>query len=48
MYKTLLQQHYEDYFGIAGHRLTLEKGPKEKLHPDFYVLEFKPNKIHNC
>lgn len=43
MYTDKLRQHYEDYFGVSGKRLILEKGPKEKLHQDFYVLEFKPN-----
>jgi hypothetical protein len=42
-----LRQHYENYFGISGKRLILETGPKEKLHPDFYVLEFKPNNRHD-
>jgi hypothetical protein len=48
VYTQQLQKHYENYFGISGNRLILENGPKEKLHPDFYVLEFGPNKQHNC
>ena len=45
-YTTNLRKHYENYFGITGQKLILEKGPKDKLHPDFYVLEFKPNERH--
>lgn len=41
-----LRQHFENYFGVTGKPLTLDKGPKEKLHPDFFVLEFPPNKRH--
>jgi hypothetical protein len=47
LYTDKLRKHYEDYFGISGQRLILEKGPKDKLHPDFFVLEFKPNKRHD-
>lgn len=47
-YTQQLQKHYENHFGISGNQLILDKGPKEKLHPDFYVLEFGPNKQHNC
>lgn len=46
-YTDKLRQHYETYFGLTGKRLTLDKGPKEKLHADFYVLEFSPNKKHD-
>ena len=46
-YTEKLRRHYEDYFGVSGRKLTLESGPKEKLHQDFYVLEFKPNDRHN-
>ena len=42
-----LRQHYENYFGLTGKRLTLEKGPKEKLHSEFHVLEFPPNQKHS-
>ncbi|WP_207536444.1 suppressor of fused domain protein [Desertivirga arenae] len=45
-FRTSLRKHYENYFGIEGIPRLLEKGPKEKLHPDFYVLEFKPNVRH--
>ncbi|MEJ2881089.1 suppressor of fused domain protein [Pedobacter sp. GR22-6] len=41
-----LSRHYEDYFGIEGKCLKLNKGPMEKLHADFFVLEFPPNKRH--
>jgi hypothetical protein len=46
-YTDLLRSHYENYFGISGTKLILDKGPNEKLHPDFYVLEFKPNDRHD-
>ncbi|MBI1783398.1 MAG: suppressor of fused domain protein [Sphingobacteriales bacterium] len=46
-YTNELRQHYESYFGSTGKRLTLDKGPKEKLHFNFYVLEFQPNQKHN-
>jgi hypothetical protein len=46
-YADKLRQHYEAYFGLTGKRLILDKGPKEKLHPEFYVLEFLPNQKHN-
>jgi hypothetical protein len=42
-----LRQHFETYFGVTGKPLTLDKGPKEKLHPDFFILEFPPNKRHS-
>jgi hypothetical protein len=42
-----LQQHFEVYFGLEGKELTLNKGPREKLHSDFFVLEFPPNKRHS-
>jgi len=46
-YTDKLRQHYEKYFGTIGAKLILETGPKEKLHPSFYVLEFKPNAKHD-
>ena len=42
-----IRKHYEDYFGIIGKSRVLKVGPREKLHPDFYVLEFQPNKHHD-
>jgi len=41
-----LEQHYQNYFGQAGRKKVLDKGPREKSHPDFYVLEIAPNKRH--
>jgi hypothetical protein len=41
-----LIKHYEDYYDTAGKRLILTKGPIEKLHRDFCVLEFSPNSRH--
>ena len=46
-YTDRLRHHYETYFGMIGKPLTLDKGPKEKLHPSFFVLEFPPNNRHN-
>lgn len=46
-YITQLEQHYQHYFGVEGRKNILDKGPVEKLHPDFYVLEIPPNKRHN-
>ena len=46
-YIAKLQQHFEIYFGLKGKALTLDKGQKEKLHSDFFVLEFPPNKRHS-
>src|SRR5688572_11971935 len=46
-YTNTLQQHYEEYFKIKGQKQIWDIGPTEKLHPEFYILEFKPNKIHN-
>jgi hypothetical protein len=46
-YTAKLRQHYETYFGLTGKKLTLDKGPKEKLHTDFFVLEFPPNQKHD-
>jgi hypothetical protein len=42
-----LRQHFEGYFGVTGKQLMLDKGPKEKLHSDFFVLELPPNKQHS-
>ncbi|KIC95950.1 suppressor of fused domain protein [Flavihumibacter solisilvae] len=41
-----LQLHFESYFGVTGKALTLDKGPKEKLHSEFFILEIPPNKRH--
>ncbi|HEY1870377.1 MAG TPA: suppressor of fused domain protein [Chitinophagaceae bacterium] len=46
-YTEQLQQHYEFYFGSVGRKKILDKGPKEKLHPEFFVLEFPPNQKHD-
>lgn len=42
-----LTRHYETFFGLPGKHLKLERGPKEKLDPDFFILEFPPNNKHN-
>ncbi|RAK70042.1 hypothetical protein DLM85_04105 [Hymenobacter edaphi] len=31
---------------MAGRRLKWELGPTEKLHPDFWVVEFAPGNKH--
>ena len=41
-----LKRHFENYFKIKGQKITWNKGPHEKLHPEFYILEFSPNQIH--
>jgi Suppressor of fused protein (SUFU) len=46
VYIDSLQRHYEDYFGLSGTKMTLDHGPTEKLHPDFFVVEFLPNERH--
>ena len=46
-YIARLRQHFETFFGSKGEALTLDKGPQEKLHSDFFVLEFPPNKRHS-
>lgn len=46
-YSVELVKHYESYFGIKGRRLHLDKGPVDKLHPEFFVLEFAPNARHD-
>lgn len=45
-YTDALRRHYESFYGIAGNKLTWDKGPTNKLHPDFYILEFGPSKRH--
>jgi hypothetical protein len=42
-----LQQHYERHFSQLGKRLNLGSGPREKLHPDFFILEIPPNQKHS-
>ena len=46
-YTDKLRQHFETYYSVRGKPLTLGKGPKEKLHRDFFVLELPPNKRHS-
>jgi hypothetical protein len=42
-----LINHYEQYFGVSGERLRMNKGPMEKLHKDFFILKFPPNNMHS-
>ena len=42
-----LRKHYERYLGVKGVKKHWEIGPVEKLHSDFYVLEFRPNQVHD-
>lgn len=42
-----LEKHYEDHFGIVGTKHVWPIDPHSKMHPDFCVLEFPPNKKHN-
>jgi len=46
-YIVKLHQHYVGYFKAVGQKLVWDKGPQEKLHPDFYILEFEPSQIHD-
>lgn len=46
-YTEALHKHYEKYFDMRGNRKDWLIGPREKLHPDFYVLEIAPNKVHS-
>lgn len=46
-YINSLTRHYETFFGVTGKHLTLKEGPIQKLHPDFFVLEFSPNAMHS-
>ena len=43
-----LRQHLEKYFGMVGTKRILGKGPTEKLHGDFYVLEIPPGSVRGC
>ena len=47
VYTDKLKQHYENYFGISGQIHRLGHGLTKKALSDFYVLEFRPNRIHN-
>jgi hypothetical protein len=46
-YITALRKHYKKYFGTSGTEKKWTKGPQDKLHRDFYVLEIEPNQVHN-
>ena len=41
-----LTRHYETYFGVKGRRVTLQEGTTDKLHKDFFILEFPCNNKH--
>jgi hypothetical protein len=45
-YTNDLRGHYESFYGITGNKLTWDKGPTHKLHPEFFILEFEPSKKH--
>jgi hypothetical protein len=47
LYTQELREHYETYFGKSGQRHTYDEGPREKLNPDFFVLEIPPNERQN-
>ncbi|MEN5059003.1 suppressor of fused domain protein [Sphingobacterium kitahiroshimense] len=47
VYIDKLKRHYEQYFGISGIVHKIDKGPINKLDPEFFILEFPPNQIHN-
>ncbi|MFB9078912.1 suppressor of fused domain protein [Flavobacterium procerum] len=46
-YSTELTEHYNSYFGVSGKKIKWEIGPTWKTHPEFFVLEFAPNNVHN-
>jgi hypothetical protein len=43
-----LINHLESYYKVKGTRKTWEYGPVEKVHPEFFILEFPPNQRHNA
>lgn len=45
-YTNELRRHYESFYGVAGSKMTLDKGPTNKLHPEFFILELEPSKRH--
>ena len=47
LYINSLKKHYEDHFGAKGVKHIWPIDPHNKMHRDFYVLEFTPNKKHN-
>ena len=47
LYTESLQNHYNNYFGINGQKTIWEIDPHNKMHQEFFVLEFAPNKKHN-
>jgi len=46
-YIKAISKHYEQLFLIKGNVRRLDKGPIERLNPEFFILEFSPNPIHN-
>ncbi|MCB2409865.1 suppressor of fused domain protein [Hymenobacter lucidus] len=46
-YITKCKEHYARFFGPESTVRHLEAGPREKLHPTFFVLEFPPDQVHD-
>jgi hypothetical protein len=46
-YTQNLNLHYERYFGTKGTKHIWPEDPHLKMYPEFYVLTFAPNNIHN-
>ena len=42
-YTEKLREHYESFFSARGEEIRWTRGPIDKLHPDFYVLEMGPS-----
>jgi hypothetical protein len=45
-YTDELRRHYESFYGVGSNKLTWDKGPTRKLHPEFFILEFGPSERH--
>src|SRR6188768_320817 len=45
-YTEELRKHYESFYGVTGNKVTWDKGPTYKLHPEFFILELEPKKRH--
>jgi hypothetical protein len=46
-YPDSLRRHYEEHFGVKGIKHVWPIDPHKKIHADFYILEFPPNKKHD-
>ncbi|TGE25976.1 suppressor of fused domain protein [Hymenobacter aquaticus] len=46
-YTAKCRKHFESFFGPKSAMRHLEAGPREKLHPAFFVLEFPPEQVYD-